>query len=384
MRGLTLAAVIAVAVLAASVCIVEESDGAKGTVGGITWEYGESNHELTFSGKGPVPAGDNNPWTEYLSEVRSLSFGKGITTVPDGMFADMPSLTEVEVSSTVTDLGDGNFLECPALTSITVDGDNKAYDSRSGVLYSEGAGELLVYPDGKSGESFAIPDSVGSVAAGAFEGNRSIRHLTIPASLTSVGDRAFSGMEALEMFTVEEGNPELVSCNRGGLYSDNGEVMIAAPSSLSQVASGTEEIASGAFVGNDSREIQLPSSLRIIRSGAFEDCSLTAVDLPEGLETIESGAFVGCDSIGTVSFPTTIITVGQSAFDGYTFDLSTGSAASGAADLAGRSFSGQGGTLTEVVPETYEIGDYTSYLMVAVVAVVILLVAALAFYIRQR
>lgn len=69
-----------------------------------------------------------------------------------------------------------------------------------------------------------------------------------------------------------------------------------------------------AFQGKSSLiSIILPDNLKAIGRKAFSDCkSLSGnISFPEGLETIAAGAFMNCTNLSSISFPSTLVTLGQ-------------------------------------------------------------------------
>jgi hypothetical protein len=98
------------------------------------------------------------------------------------------------------------------------------------VLFNRAFTELIVYPAGKTGSSYAVPDSVTSIGNRAFDGCGglttvdlpegltrigdetfyycgSLAAIHLPAGLTSIGNSAFSGCRGLNSITVLALNP---------------------------------------------------------------------------------------------------------------------------------------------------------------------------------
>ena len=97
--------------------------------------------------------------------------------------------------------------------------------------------------------SYEVPDSITSIADGAFANNESLQHITLPQNLKKIGRKAFMGCSALTRVT-------------------------------------------------------LPDSLDVIDDMAFADCiSLESVDFPDSLETLGELAFANCRSLKEVSMP---------------------------------------------------------------------------------
>jgi hypothetical protein len=82
------------------------------------------------------------------------------------------------------------------LTAIEVDASNPAYASVDGVLFSKDGTQLLRYPAGRlSGQfvHYAIPDTVTTIAAGAFRFTDNLLSVSIPAGVAELGGFAFDG-----------------------------------------------------------------------------------------------------------------------------------------------------------------------------------------------
>ena len=114
-----------------------------------------------------------------------------LTTINDWAFHGITSLTSVAISKGVTSIGEGAFLFCPILSSIEVDENNRNFKSIDGILYSEDGKTLIMYPAGKTDETFVIPDDVTTIGAFAFHSSTPLKSVVIPVSVTTFGDGAF-------------------------------------------------------------------------------------------------------------------------------------------------------------------------------------------------
>ena len=92
----------------------------------------------------------------------------------------------------MTNIQPYTFQSCLKLTAITVDALNPAYSSLGGVLFDKNQTLLLQFPAGLGG-SYAITDSVISIAPGAFMMCAGISSVTTPKSVTQIGDYTFYG-----------------------------------------------------------------------------------------------------------------------------------------------------------------------------------------------
>lgn len=84
------------------------------------------------------------------------------------------------------------------------------------------------------------------------------------------------------------------------------------------VGEGVTNLCIGMFEGCRSlRSVKLPSTLKTIGLSAFNGCSsLTSIDIPEGVATIEGGTFVDCSSLVQVNIPKTVTSMGLEMFSG--------------------------------------------------------------------
>ncbi|MCL2137669.1 MAG: leucine-rich repeat domain-containing protein [Coriobacteriia bacterium] len=141
-----------------------------------------------------------------------------VTVIGDFAFRGCTGLTSVEMTS-VMEIGHGAFTGCTGLTSvdmpcITVIWDNAFYSctnllsfvvssenvkysvDRDGVLFTKNYDTLVLYPAGKAGSEYTVPDSVIAIGSKAFAGCTGLTSVEMP-SVTAIGAWAFSGCTAL-------------------------------------------------------------------------------------------------------------------------------------------------------------------------------------------
>ena len=71
-----------------------------------------------------------------------------------------------------------------------------------GNLYNADGTKLIRYAPAQAAEKFVLPDSVTSIAAGAFEGCVNLKTVTIPATVTMMEADAFKGWTAEQTIIV--------------------------------------------------------------------------------------------------------------------------------------------------------------------------------------
>ena len=185
-------------------------------------------------------------------------------SIPNGVispwaFELCAGLTNATIGSGVTSIGSNAFWSCTSLAAITVDSLNLAYSSLDGVLFDSGQKRLIAYPGGKGGD-YAIPSTVTSIAAFAFDYCTNLTGIAIPNSVTNIGDYAFDACRSLAI-------------------------------------------------------VRIPDSARTVGYAAFQGChSLTNLTISGSVRTLRSLAFSWCDSLPTVTIPMSVTNMEPQAF----------------------------------------------------------------------
>lgn len=133
---------------------------------------------------------------------------------PYGVFNYISSLTTVYLPATIELIGDSmiyseyfadnkdNFgwtqdVDCnfvftgnPNLQNIYVDADNPYYTSIDGVVYTKDLKNLVVYPQGRTADTYAPLSGCEHILRYAMYGSSYIKHLDLPNSLKSIGNYA--------------------------------------------------------------------------------------------------------------------------------------------------------------------------------------------------
>ncbi len=88
---------------------------------GMTWSITAAG-DLLISGSGAMGnyTETTMPWYEYRTAVRSVTVGKGITTVGKSAFQNFTALTAVHLPTTLTTVAENAFNGCSALTSVEI------------------------------------------------------------------------------------------------------------------------------------------------------------------------------------------------------------------------------------------------------------------------
>lgn len=244
-----------------------------------------------------------------------------VTAIGGAAFYGQTKLTQITVGERVTEIGRMALVGCTALTAITVDGDNPAYTSVGGNLYSKDGKTLYQYALGKTDAAFELPVGVTHIENGAFSGCAALQSVRLSADVISLGDWIFRDCTALREITVDTENPAYKSVD-GILYTKDGATLVLYPTGKTDarftLPEGVAAIGNCAFYGNKSlKEITLSDALKSIGNEAFFGCTdLTSLILSEGVTEIGSFAFRDCAALTSVTLNGKLSTVGAYAFDG--------------------------------------------------------------------
>ena len=128
----------------------------------------------------------------HCSLLASIDIPNSVTTIGEGAFAFCTSLASIDIPNSVTTIGEGAFSNCTSLASISVASDNPNYIGIDGVLFNKDKTMIVIYPAGKDGSVYTIPNSVTTIGEYAFASCTSLASVNIPNSVTTIGEYAFA------------------------------------------------------------------------------------------------------------------------------------------------------------------------------------------------
>jgi hypothetical protein len=162
-----------------------------------------------------------------------------------------------------------------------VDETNPSFRSVDGVLFNKDQSMLILYPAGRTAESYTIPDSVTSI--GDFSGCASLTSIVIPAGVTDIGYGAFENCASLTTITVDGANPSFSSLD-GVLFNKNQTELIQYPT------------------GKTAPSYTIPAGITSLDNWTFEGCTnLTSIVIPASVIDIDYMAFGNCASLATIT-----------------------------------------------------------------------------------
>ena len=278
-----------------------DEEGDEGGAESVWWTLTDSNSVLTIGGEGAmadyaIPL--DRPWHDSCSGITSLSIEEGVTRIGENAFVLFEGIESVTIPASVQSLGYCAFADCAALKTVTfaqgselttidsfafqncdaltqislpagvesfhptdtffgcssltdihVAEGNATYKSVDGVLYTADGTTLVLYPAGKTAESFTTPAGVTTIGQEAFSKQSHIESIILSKGVTTIGDCAFQSCRSLNEVTIPVGVTSIGDC-------------------------------------------------------AFQSCSaLNKVTIPASVTSIGTDAFYDCDSLATVNVP---------------------------------------------------------------------------------
>lgn len=288
------------------------------------------------------------------SKLVSITLYDGITTIGNSVFYNCYNLTTITIPDSVTQMGKSIFYGCSKLDVLNIPFVGKNRDSSSS---SEGIFGYLFGASSYSQQNSYVPQNISEVSVTsptkisnyAFANCSNIWGISFGKSLQTVGSNIFSGCSSLSNLTIPFLGTSRTDTTNGYLayywgisYEDDfpldivyvklTDATIVPDCAFSQIGDvyislneGITSIGDYAFkycqVHNikDGVEqlntISFPNTLKTIGNHAFDGSSnLTTVYFNEGLETIGEYAFYDCASLLNVVCPTTLKTIYNSAF----------------------------------------------------------------------
>lgn len=202
--------------------------------------------------------------TGCINSSGSIDIPAEIDGIPvtniDSLGSYNSSLTNINIPDSVTSIAYGAFYGCDSLLNITVAAGNQNYCDIDGVLFNKYKTEIHTFPQDKIQSEYTIPDGVTSIGSYAFYECENLTDINIPSSVTNIGPYAFSYCRNLTSVDIPVG---VTSIDTDVFYK-------------------CENLTN----------INIPSSVTSIGPYAFSHCSsLTSVNIPAGVTSIGRNAF---------------------------------------------------------------------------------------------
>ncbi|MGO5542996.1 leucine-rich repeat protein [Blautia sp. HCP3S3_H10_1] len=260
-------------------------------------------HTLKDWWTGEIIEKTEQPWKDYLDEIKEVYIGDGIT-----------------------EIGYCSFINCKNLTKVVIG------DSVKNILYN-------TFANDESLTEVVFGKSVENIYSDVFWGT-GIKTLKLPSSLKYLEEgTALTGMWNLENIEIQ--GSSTYSSKDGVLYSDGGKTLFQFPAARKgsyTIPGNVTKIADSAFAYTALDTVIIPDNVTELGDSTFiysEDLvnltfsskistipkwccygvkNLTNVVIPRGVKTIESEAFANCPKLTSIKMPDTITSVESDSF----------------------------------------------------------------------
>lgn len=119
------------------------------------------------------------------TNLEAISFPEGLKSIETYGFTSCVSLTSIFIPASVEYISpELTFAHCYGLTAIDVAEENTHYVSVDGILFDKNMTTIYAYPSSHSGDTYSVPDTVKTLAPGAFFYPQFLKELYLPDGIT--------------------------------------------------------------------------------------------------------------------------------------------------------------------------------------------------------
>ena len=156
---------------------------------------------------------------EGCEKLTSATIGNSVAIIEDYAFDFCTGITSITIPKNVATIEENAFIRCDNLKEYIVVSDNNSFASIDGVLFNKEKTELVLYPPGKAGTNYTIPNGVRSINREAFFYCIGLTSVIIGNSVTYIGPYAFESCDKLISVTLGDNVAEIGSDAFGGCYA---------------------------------------------------------------------------------------------------------------------------------------------------------------------
>ena len=301
--------------------------------GGIYYNITSStNLTVAVTYRGNNSDSYSNEYTGAVTIPATITYNGetySVTSIGDDAFSGCSSLTAINIPESVTSIGHYAFCYCRSLTTINIpEGvtsieDYAFYDCRilTSITLPEGVTSIgtSAFAFCTSLTAITIPEGVTSIGSDAFYNCSSLTDITIPEGVTSIGNYAFRSCSSLTAITIPEG-----VTNIGQSAFDNctalKKVIIEDGNTTLSLGYNSSITGQGLFYECPLEEVYLGRNLSYSNGSSYgyspfyNKDALTHVTIGDEVTAISQYAFYGCDNIHSLTIPSGVLSIGNSAF----------------------------------------------------------------------
>lgn len=233
------------------------------------------------------------------TKIKEIKLPEELKIIGGSAFNSCSSIETINIPEHVNSIASPAFAQCTNLKSFTISEKNNNFIFENGVLFdSEKTRMVCVLATAINGNTFVVPNNIGTLEAGTISYYSQITKVEIPKSVNSIAIDFF-GKNVNEINIDEENSTYCSTENAIYNKSKSSLILYFAKDKNVILEEGLETIGFYAFKLNATVEnITLPNSLRKILSQAFWGCNkITNIKLGTNVESINAIAFYGLNNL---------------------------------------------------------------------------------------
>ena len=238
------------------------------------------------------------------TDLKTVRFEEGITTIPDCLFKNCPEIEKIEIPDTVTKIDAGAFAFCEKITDVKL----------SSALTSIGD---EVFKGCSSLEKIEMPDSVAYIGKGTFTDCKKLKDINLSKNLTKMGYAVFTNCVSIEEIEIPKSLQSIDYYSFGYTYNrDDGIFTGCTGLKTVRFEEGITTIPDCLFKNcPEIEKIEIPDTVTKIDAAAFAFCEkITDVKLSSALTSIGDEVFKGCSSLEKIEMPDSVTYIGKGTF----------------------------------------------------------------------
>ena len=132
------------------------------------------------------------------NKAGAYAIPQGVLEIGTHAFENCNDLTDVTIPASVASIV-GNPFDFAQL-ELKLAPENPDFSLIDGVLFDQTGTRLLVYPCGRPGDTYEVPEGTVEIGEFAFAGCQQLSAVTIPESVTVIGSNSFWNCENLQLY----------------------------------------------------------------------------------------------------------------------------------------------------------------------------------------